>query len=57
MIFWPSRGGQPERPVSQRPPGLPLRQSTKRELVINLKTAQTLGLAIPEMLLSTEVIE
>ena len=43
----------------EKPGDLPVQQATKLDLIINLKTAQALGIAVPLTLraLATEVVE
>ena len=55
----PGRPLRGENPQGQRPADLPVQQVVKIEMVVNLKTAKTLGITFPLPLIgrADEVIE
>jgi putative tryptophan/tyrosine transport system substrate-binding protein len=57
MSFYPLR--QLKTKVRQKPDDLPVQFPVKYEMIVNLKTAKALGLAVPQSILlrADEVIE
>ena len=59
VVKWPWLHATLRRLKGAKPANLPVEQPTKLDFVINLRTAQTLGLTIPKSVLelATEVIQ